>query len=115
MALSSAEAEFVAASSMVQEVIYVRKFLDNLGFPQEKPTPIFEDNRTCVAWSEGSVGGSDRAKHIDLREHFVHDAVSRGILKLESIPSAENVADLLTKPLSVTPFQTLRKILLGYK
>ena len=115
VALSSAEAEFVAASSMVQEVIYVRKFLDNLGFPQEKPTPIFEDNRTCVAWSEGSVGGSDRAKHIDLREHFVHDAVSRGILKLESIPSAENVADLLTKPLSVTPFQTLRKILLGYK
>jgi hypothetical protein len=38
--LSSAEAEFVAASSMVQEVIYVRKFLDNLGFPQEKPIAI---------------------------------------------------------------------------
>ena len=80
--------KFVAASSMVEEVIYVRKFLDNLGFPQEKPTPIDEDNRTCVAWSEGSDGGSDWAKHIDLREHFVHDAVSCGILKLESVASA---------------------------
>jgi hypothetical protein len=80
VALSSAEAEFVAASAMVKEVIYIRKFLDNLGFSQTKPTVIYEDNRTCVAWSEGSVGGSDRAKHIDLREHFVHNAVAQGIL-----------------------------------
>jgi hypothetical protein len=39
-ALSSAEAEFIAASSMVQEVIFLRKFLDNLGFKQNT-TPIF--------------------------------------------------------------------------
>ena len=77
VALSSAEAEFVAASSMVQEVIYARRLLEKLGFPQPEPTVIYEDNRTCIAWSEGSVGGSDRAKHIDLREHFVHDAVAQ--------------------------------------
>ena len=40
-ALSSAEAEFIAASSMVQEVIFLRIFLDNLGFKQNGPTPIF--------------------------------------------------------------------------
>ncbi len=51
------------------------------GFPQPDPTCIYEDNRTCIAWSEGSVGGSDRAEHIDLREHFVDDAVEAGILK----------------------------------
>jgi hypothetical protein len=73
-ALSSAEAEFIAASSMVQEVIFLRKFLANLGFEQTNPTPIYADNETCIHWSEGSVGGSDRAKHIDLRKHFVHDA-----------------------------------------
>jgi hypothetical protein len=61
------------------------------------------------------VGGSDRAKHIDLREHFVHDAVPRQakVLKLEAIASADNVADLLTKPLSKAPFQLLRKPLMG--
>ena len=114
VALSSAEAEFVAASAMVQEVIYIRRFLENLGFPQKLPTVVYEDNRTCVAWSEGSVGGSDRAKHIDLREHFVHDAVQRGSLKLRPIASASNVADLLTKPLSPVVFSVLRKALMGY-
>jgi hypothetical protein len=53
---------------MVQEVIFLRKFLTNLGFPQTAPTPVFADNETCIAWSEGSVGGSDRAKHVDLRK-----------------------------------------------
>jgi hypothetical protein len=113
VALSTAEAEFVAASSMVQEVIYARKFLDNLGFPQTVPTQVFEDNSTCIAWSEGSVGGSDRAKHIDLREHFVHDAVKEDVLKLVVVASTDNVADILTKPLSKAPFQLLRKRIMG--
>jgi hypothetical protein len=114
VALSSAEAEFIAASALVQEVIYTRRLLENLGFPQKEPTFIYEDNRTCIAWSEGSVGGSDRAKHIDLREHFVHDAVEAKILKLMPVNSVDNVADLLTKPLTKAPFLTLRKRLLGF-
>jgi len=113
VALSSAEAEFMAASSLVQEVIYVRKLLHNLGFSQESPTEIGEDNRTCIAWSEGSVGGSDRAKHIDLRRHFVHEAVKEKILTLKAIKSEDNIADLLTKPLPEQPFKLLRKQLLG--
>ena len=51
VALSLAEAEFVAASSLVQEVIYTRRLLEKLGFPQAEPTVIYEDNRTCIAWS----------------------------------------------------------------
>ena len=77
----------IAASAMMvqdPEVIYIRRFLSNLGFQQTHPPCAYEDNRTCVAWSEGSVGGSDRAnlKHIDLGEHFVHNAVGQGFLKL---------------------------------
>ena len=37
---------------MVQEVIYIRKFLANLGYPQTASTPVFADNETCIAWSE---------------------------------------------------------------
>ena len=114
-ALSSAEAEFIAASSMVQEVIFLRKFLDNLGFKQNGPTPIFADNETCIHWSEGSVGGSDLAKHIDLRKHFVHDARQQGILQLQKVDSAFNGADLLTKPFKDTMlFERHRKHLMGY-
>ena len=72
-------------------------------------TQVFEDNSTCIAWSEGSVGGSDRAKRIDLREHFVHDAVK----ELVVVASTDNVADILTKPLSKAPFQLLRKRIMG--
>jgi hypothetical protein len=113
VALSSAEAEFMAASSLVQEVIYIRKLLTNLGLPQRNATEIGEDNRTCIAWSEGSVGGSDRAKHIDLRQHFVHNAVRDKVLSLRSIKSEDNVADLLTKPLAEPAFQVLRKQIMG--
>jgi hypothetical protein len=75
VALSSAEAEFMAASALVQKVIYARRLMENLGFPQPAPTFIYEDNRTCIACSEGSVGGSDHAKHIDRRVCCVDDEV----------------------------------------
>ncbi len=83
ISLSFAEAVFIAASALVQEVIYTRRLLKNLGFSQKEPTSFYEDNLTCIAaaWSEVTVGGSDRAKPIDLREHFVHDAVEAKILK----------------------------------
>ncbi len=102
-------------SALVQEVIYLRKLLERLCYPQSSPTPIFEDNRTCIAWTEGSVGGSDRAnlKRIDLRAHFVNYAVKDGILTLQTVSSAENFADLLTKPLPETVFRILRKCLMG--
>ena len=111
VALSSAEAEFMAASSLVQEVVYIRKLLTNLEFPQEPATEIGEDNRTCIAWSEGSVGGSDRAKLIDLLQHFVHAAVQGKVLVLRSVK--RDVADILTKPLAEPAFKILRKHLTG--
>ena len=113
VALSSAEAEFMAASSLVQEVIYIRRLLTNLGFPQDLATEVGEDHRTCIAWSEGSVGGSDRAKHIDLRAHFVHDAVKDMIVSLHNVKSEHNVADFMTKALPEPAFAVLRKQLMG--
>ena len=59
------------------------------------------------------VGGIDRAKHIDLRYHFVHNAVQDGVLTLHAVNSANNVANLLTKPLPEAAFLVLRKQLLG--
>jgi hypothetical protein len=100
---------------MVQEVIFLRKFLTNLGFPQKAPTPVFADNETCIAWSEGSVGGSNRAKHVNLRMHFVHEARAAGHLQLLIIESRLNGADILTKA-STSPdiFADLRRRLMGH-
>ena len=114
IALSSAEAEYVAASTLVQEIVYCRKLLAALGFPQPAATPVCEDNASAISWSEGAVGGSDRAKHIDLRVHYVHDAVAEGVLKLVKVPSEDNLADLFTKPLPKDRFLFLRKRLMGF-
>jgi hypothetical protein len=61
----------------------------------------------------GAIAGSDKAKHIDLRIHFVHGAVEQKILTLLPIASSENVADLLTKPLPRTAVLDLRRRMLG--
>ena len=85
-----------------------------LGYAQGEATPVYEDNATAISWSEGAVGGSDRAKHVDLREHYVHDAVAQGVLKLVKVPSEDNLADLFTKPLPKDRFLVLRKKLMGF-
>jgi hypothetical protein len=100
---------------MVQEVIYLRLFLANLDYPQTAPTPVFADNETCIAWSEGSVGGSERAKHIDLHVHFVHEASTAGHLELRKLDSKVNAADILTEE-STSPdiFSDLRRRMMGH-
>jgi hypothetical protein len=120
VALSTAEAEFIAASSIVQEVIYARHLLEKLGFPQSDPTPIYEYNSTCirVKWAGGAVGGSDRAKHIDMRKHFVHEAQDKKVRQLVPVASSDNVTDLLTKPLlkafMTSPFLSSKCLLTHY-
>ena len=64
--LSSAEAEFVAASICRQEVIYIRSLLRGLGYGQIGPTRIHEDNASCIAMSENPVN-AERSRHIDTR------------------------------------------------
>ena len=91
-----------------------RRLLEKLGFPQTKPTTIYEDNTTCIKWAEGAVGGTDRAKHIDLRENFVHEAQQSKLIQLKSIKGEDNVADILTKPLLEAKFIKLRKHLMGF-
>ncbi len=77
------------------------------------PTPVFADIETCIAWSEGSFGGSEGAKHVDLR-FLVHEARAAGHLLLRKVDSKFNAVDILTK--SSTPpdiFEDLRRCITG--
>jgi hypothetical protein len=66
-------AEYVAASSCAQDVIWLRGVLCDLNYQQREPTVIFEDNTAAIKWSSGS---SRRPNHIDLKVCFVHEVVS---------------------------------------
>jgi hypothetical protein len=50
----------------------------------------------------------DRSKHIEIHYHFICDMVQRGALKLQYISTDEQVADVLTKPLSHLKFEHFR-------
>jgi hypothetical protein len=77
----------------------------DLDYQQREPTVIFEDNTAAIKWSSDS---SRRAKHIDLKVCFVHEGVSMKQAILKYLPTAEQVADILTKPLEANIFSFLR-------
>ena len=111
---STAEAEYYSASATACEVLYLRALLRRLGFGQKKPTPIYEDNTACMEWGNNVVGGRERAKHIDIRKHFAHDVIQNGMLLIR-VPTALQLADILTKGLHLQQVLTCVDGLLGRK
>ena len=69
---------------------------------------IFADNQGAIALTKDNKFHA-RTKHIDLRYHFVREAVEDGKIKLEYIPTAKNVVDVFTKPLPKLKFTELVK------
>ena len=84
-ALSTAEAEYYFASTAAAEVLYLRYLLHELGFAQQKPTPIYEDNSACIEWGNNVIGGRERAKHIDIWKHFAHEVIQNGAMRLVKV------------------------------
>jgi hypothetical protein len=99
VALSSAEAEYMAASQASCEAIWLRKLLTSLFEQELGPTMIYCDNQSCLKLTENLVF-HDRSKHIEIRYHFIRDHVQRGAVKLEYVSTDEQVANILTKSLS---------------
>ena len=60
---------------------------------------MFGDNNAALKFAEDRTV-NDRVKHIDLRHHFLHGLVERGIISMHFVCTTDNVADVLTKPLS---------------
>eukprot|EP00253_Pinus_taeda_P010614 PITA_10614 len=104
MALSSAEAENMAASLAACEAIWMRKILVGLFGSHLEPTVIYCDNQSCIKISANPVF-HDRSKHIDIRYHHIRDCVQRRIMLLSYIPTEDQDADILTKALTRSKFE----------
>ena len=104
VALSTAEAEYYAASEMGVEILYLRNLLLNMGFPEEPYTPVYEDNTACIEWGNHAIGGRERAQRIDIRKHFAHEAIQSGAMRLLKVDTADQLADIFTKPLPYPQF-----------
>ena len=101
ISLSTAEAEYYSASAAAVEVTYLRYLLKSMGFAPKtrKWTPVYEDNNACIEWGNNVIGGRERAKHIDIRKHFAHEAIQNGHLRLVRVDTSEQLADIFTKGL----------------
>jgi hypothetical protein len=107
VALSTAEAEYVALSAAVQEAMWLRCVLKDIGIPQAAPILILEDNQSAISIANNPAS-HDKTKHIAIRHHFVRDSVEAGEVQLQYCPTNEMVADILTKPLAHDRFEQLR-------
>ena len=107
LALSTCEAEYIATSSTACEVIWLRNLLKELNHLQENSTTIYVDNMSAIKLAKNPVQHG-RSKHIDLRYHFLRDHVKQGTITLKYCNTMEQVADILTKPLTIDTFTKLR-------
>ena len=108
--LSTCEAEYVAATSCVCHAIWLRNLLKEIGLTQEEPTKVCVDNKSAIALAKNPVF-HDRSKHIDVRYHYIRECVARKDVQVEYVKSQDQVADILTKPLTSEDFRRLRNLL----
>lgn len=105
--VSSTEAEYVAASLAVCEALWLRGILTDLEIKPLEPTILYEDNQSCIKVANNQE--SKKLKHIDVRYHHVRDNIDKRTIELKYVPSADQKADLMTKPLPTVQFEKLVK------
>jgi len=110
IALSTAEAEYIALTAVAREVLYLRSLLTELYEPVKLPIPIYCDNQGAIALASNHKFHA-RTKHVDLRYHFIRAQVSDGIFDLQYCPTEENLADAFTKALPRPRLEKLRAAL----
>ena len=98
-ALSSTEAEFIAAVTAAKTARHIRSILTELGFNQDEPTPIHEDNKPTmdiIALQKPT----ECTRHIDIRFFAIHDWTHKSEdMSLHHMPGVTNPSDDLTEPL----------------
>ncbi|KAK2987751.1 hypothetical protein RJ640_016346 [Escallonia rubra] len=95
VALSTAEAEYVAAGSCCAQVLWMRQTLLDFGVSIDH-IPIMCDSSSAIDISKNPVQHS-RTKHIDIRHHFLRDNVQKGLIELKKNSQARELAQLLVK------------------
>ena len=113
VALSSMEAEYMAACAASQETIWLSKILQEFGSLFTKPIILLEDNQACIHLSK-NPGDFTKSKHIDTRYHFVREQVEKGTIILNKVDTKDNLADIFTKPLPNAQFNAITSHFMTY-
>ncbi|KAJ1261687.1 hypothetical protein BS78_09G049600 [Paspalum vaginatum] len=107
VALSSCEAEYIAAATAACQGIWLARRLGDLRNVPPEAADLKVDNQSALALIKNPVF-HDRSKHIQTRFHFIREAAENGDVKPDYIGTEGQLADILTKALPQEKFQELR-------
>ena len=107
VALSSCEAEIMAASEATKEAVYLSRLSQELGVSDDSPLSLHCDNRsaTDVAYNPEHFG---RMKHVERRHFYVRECVENHLINVPFVRTDDNIADFFTKALESKRFFRLR-------
>ena len=108
VALSSCEAEYIAATTATCQGIWLNRLVSELRGEEEKAWKLFIDNQSAIILSKNPVHHS-RTKHIDTRYHFIRQCVEEKRTVVAYVKSEDQLADILTKSLGRLKFLEMRK------
>ena len=108
--LSSTELEYIAQMHAAKEALWLRSFIDEIQGLHERIITINCDNQGAITLAKDNKFHS-QTKHIDLRYHFIREAVEDKKITMEYILTGENVADIFTKALARPKFVGMVEVL----
>ena len=109
---SSCEAEYIALSACINEVVWIIAFLTELGFSVPLPVSIFCDNKSANDLAHNPVH-HDRTKHIDIKYHRIMEFILDGTVQIYYVKTENNPADIFTKAVTPSIFKWLLPFLYG--
>ena len=104
--LSTAEAEYISTGSCCAQILWMKATLSDFGIKFKK-VPLLCDNESAIKLTNNPVQHA-RTKHIDVRHHFIRDYQQKGDIRIESVGTEDQLADIFTKPLDEKRFCKLR-------
>jgi hypothetical protein len=107
VALSSCEAEYIAASLSTCQAIWLKNLIEEISQAKIESVKLRIDNVSAINLAKNPIAHG-RIKHIELRFHYLREQVNNGNLTLEHYRSEDQFADLFTKAVTVKVFQKLR-------
>ena len=103
IAMLTVEAEYIAQAHAAKEALWLRMFISEIRNEPAQVITISSDNQGAITLSKDNKFHA-RMKHIDVRYHFIREAVEDGKVSVVYIPTDENPADIFTKPLAKAKF-----------
>jgi Reverse transcriptase (RNA-dependent DNA polymerase)/GAG-pre-integrase domain/gag-polypeptide of LTR copia-type len=110
VSLSSTESEYTTAAATGCEIIWMREFLDEIGYDISKASTLFLDSNSALQVAKNPEHQSTM-KHVNRNYHWIRERVADGEIHLVHVPGTENVADIFTKPLAFVKFDRFRELL----